>query len=632
MAGLRYSPVHEIVSLIGGKAKAWFSRDPDFHYKRGSPSAAELAMPFRAPVRDLLFTLTDIIGVRQLEGSELFAGFDLDTAAAVLEAAGVMASEVLAPLDQPGDRAGARYENGRVTAAPGFVEAYKAFSEAGWGGLSADPTYGGQGLPKALELAVFEMVSAANMAFGLCPMLTSGAVEAIRTHGDDRQRNLYLPKMISGEWTGAMGLTEPQAGSDLAALTTRAEPDGKGGYRLTGQKIFITWGDHDLTDNVVHLVLARLPDAPAGSRGVSLFLTTKRQVAEDGALGDPNDLRCGGIEHKLGIHASPTCIMLFEGAHAELIGQPNQGLAHMFTMMNAARLNVGMQGVGIAERAYQQALSFAQERRQGRSAWTGEASAPIFDHPDVRRMLVDMKARIEAARALCLVTALSGDLARHGASAEEREAARLREELFTPVAKAWSTDIGVEVASLGVQIHGGMGFIEETGAAQHYRDARIAPIYEGTNGIQALDLAGRKLGLDGGAAVRALVADVQATAQSLAGHAHAAMAPIGRRLEGAVDALEIASDWMTAHRGRPDSMAGATAYLKLTGEVIGGWLLAKGALAAADGRAGDETFAQSRIGLAARYAETVLAQAPGQVAGITAGAAGLEALTAAALG
>ena len=587
-------------------------------------------MTFRAPVRDLMFALTEVVGIDQLGQSPAFADLDRDTLGAVLEAAGSLADDILAPLNHPGDRAGATYQNGKVTAAPGFADAYKAFSEGGWTSLAADPEFGGQGLPKALELAVFEMMHAANMAFSLCPMLTQGAIEAIHAHGTDRQKSLYLPRMIAGEWTGAMNLTEPQSGSDLGTLRTRAEPDGNGGYRLHGQKIFITWGDHDCTDNIVHLVLARLPDAPEGSRGISLFLAPKRLVSDDGTLSDPNDLRPGGIEHKLGIHASPTCIMLFEGARAELIGQPNQGLAHMFTMMNAARLNVGMQGVGIAERAYQQALNFAQERRQGRSVWTGEASAPIFDHPDVRRMLADMKARIEAARAICLVTALSADLARHGATAEAREAARLREELFTPVAKAWSTDVGVEVASLGVQIHGGMGFIEETGAAQHYRDARIAPIYEGTNGIQALDLAGRKLGLGGGAAMRALIDDVRATGQALGGHAQTA--PVGRRLDAAVGALEHANEWMITHRGQADAMAGATPYLKLMGDVIGGWLLAKGALAAAEGRAGDEAFARTRIALAAHFAETVLAQAPGQVAGVTAGAAGLETLTAAALG
>jgi hypothetical protein len=586
-------------------------------------------MTFSAPVRDLAFALTEIVGIDRLAGTAAFADLDRETMKAVLEAAASLADEVLAPLNHSGDRAGATYANGRVTAAPGFAEAYKAFAEGGWTSLAADPEYGGQGLPKALELAVFEMVDAANMAFSLCPILTQGAIEAIHAHGSERQKSIYLPKMISGEWTGAMNLTEPQSGSDLGTLRTRAEPDGQGGYRLHGQKIFITWGDHDCADNIVHLVLARLPDAPEGSRGISLFLAPKVLVGEDGSLGERNDLRPGSIEHKLGIHASPTCVMLFEGARAELIGQPNQGLAHMFTMMNSARLNVGMQGVGIAERAYQQALTFAQERRQGRSIWTGESSATIFDHPDVRRMLVDMKARIEAARAICLMTAVSADLARHAPSEAEREAARLREELLTPIAKGWSTDLGVEAASIGVQIHGGMGFIEETGAAQHYRDARIAPIYEGTNGIQALDLTGRKLSMGDGAAVRALIADLGSAAEAANGQTK--LGSVGRRLSEAVESLQVATAWMTAHRGQADAQAGATPYLKLMGDVVGGWLLAKGAMAAAEGRAGDEAYARSKIALAHRYAETVLAQAPGQVAGITAGAADLEALGATVL-
>jgi alkylation response protein AidB-like acyl-CoA dehydrogenase len=590
-------------------------------------------MTYRAPVRDLMFALTEVVGVGRLLGRGPHADLDADTLAAVLEAGGTLAADVLAPLNQPGDRAGATYQNGKVTAAPGFAGAYKAFSEGGWTSLAADPDYGGQGLPKALELAVFETLHAANMAFSLCPMLTQGAIEAIHAHGTERQKRLFLPRMIAGEWTGAMNLTEPQSGSDLGGLRTRAEPDGEGGYRLTGQKIFITWGDHDCTDNIVHLVLARLPDAPEGSRGISLFLAPKILVGEDGALGSPNALRPGSIEHKLGIHASPTCVMLFEGAKAELIGQPNQGLAHMFTMMNAARLNVGMEGVGIAERAYQQALAFAQDRRQGRSAWTGEALAPIFDHPDIRRMLAGMKARIEAARAICLLTAVSADLAACAETAEERAAAKLREEVLTPIAKAWSTDIGVEVASMGVQIHGGMGFIEETGAAQHYRDARITLIYEGTNGIQAMDLAGRKLGMEGGAGMAALIADIRADAEALTDDgSDARLESIGQRLNFAVDALEAATAWLGERRGQPDALAGATPYLKLAGDVIGGWLVARGALAAAQGRAGDAAYAGAKIGLAGVYASTLLAQAPGQLAGVTAGATTLAELDAAALG
>jgi hypothetical protein len=463
------------------------------------------------------------------------------------------------------------------------------------------------------------------MAFGLCPMLTQAAIEALAQHGTERQKRLVLPKLVSGEWTGTMNLTEPQAGTDLAALTTRAEPDGQGGYRLSGQKIFITWGDHDAADNICHLVLARTPDAPPGVKGISLFLATKRLVKDDGSLGEANDLRPGSIEHKLGIHGSPTCVMLYEGARAELVGELNQGLAHMFVMMNAARLQVGVQGVAIAERAFQQALAFAQERRQGKAVWSGDYPAAIWDHPDVRRTLMLMKAKIEAARAICLTTGVLADVARLADSEPERAAARARQELLTPIAKAWSTDVGVEVASLGVQVHGGMGFIEETGAAQHYRDARIAPIYEGTNGVQALDLAGRKLRTADGAVMRELCAEMLLTAEGLT--EDAALAPVGRRLAGGVAALERATDWMLAHGG-PDSLAAATPFLKLAGDVIGGWLLGRQAMAAAGS---DDPWLQSKGALARIYASQVLAQAPGLAEGLTEGAADLEATSAAAL-
>jgi alkylation response protein AidB-like acyl-CoA dehydrogenase len=576
-------------------------------------------MSFRAPVQELLFTLKSVVGLDRLRATPAFADLDDETLAAVLGAAGEIAENVLAPLNRPGDRTGCVYGDGRVTTPPGFPAAYRAYVEGGWTSLAADPAHGGQGLPKALELAVAEIMHAANMAFSLWPMLTQGAVEALHAHGSERQKALYLPRMVAGEWSGAMNLTEPQSGSDLSTLTTRAEPDGAGGYRLFGQKIYITWGDHDCADNIVHLVLARLPDAPAGSQGISLFLAPKRLVDETGALGDANALRPGGIEHKLGIHASPTCVMLYDGARAELVGEAGKGLAQMFTMMNAARLAVGCEGVGIAERAYQQALSYALERRQGRSAWTGEASAPIFDHPDVRRTLVGMKADIEAARALYLLCAVNADLARHAADAGEREAARLREDLLTPIAKAWATDIGVEVASAGVQVHGGMGYIEETGAAQYYRDARISPIYEGTNGIQAIDLAGRKLAQGGGAAMRDLIGEMRGDA--------AALGPVGAALILAVAALEAATAWMSERRGSADALAGATPYLALAGDVIGGWLLAKGAAAR-----GEPALGKGRAALAAHYAATRLARAPAAVAAITAGADGLAGVTARMLG
>jgi len=435
--------------------------------------------------------------------------------------------------------------------------------------------------------------------------------------------------MVSGEWTGTMNLTEPQSGSDLASITTVATPDGDGGWKITGQKIYITWGDHDVADNIVHLVLARTPDAPPGVKGISLFLAPKILVDEAGTLGEANALRVGGLEHKLGIHGSPTCVMLFEGAKAELVGRLGSGLAHMFTMMNAARLQVGTEGVAIAERAYQQALAFSLERRQGRSAWTGEASAPLFDHPDIRRTLVLMKARVEAARGICLSTAVAADLASHGATESERVAARLREELLTPIAKAWSTDIGVAVASDGVQIHGGMGFIEETGAAQHYRDARIAPIYEGTNGIQAIDLVGRKLALGEGQAIGDLMDDIRDTIDQLKA---AELGLIGTRLEPALNATADATAWLIERRARamPDALSGATAYLKLLGDVVGGWMLAKGALGAAI--EADAAWADSKRALARIYAEAVLSQVPGQVAGVQLGAADLAALTPEVLG
>ena len=468
-------------------------------------------MTFRAPVRDLAFSLKTV-GHDSLI-ARAYPDLDTDTVSAVLEAAGAFASDVLAPLNRGGDTVGAKYANGVVTAAPGFADAYRAFVADGWNSLSADPAHGGQGLSKAMELAVFEMVHAANMAFGLCPMLTQGAIEALAQHGTERQKRLVLPKLVSGEWTGAMCLTEPQAGSDLAALTTMARPDGQGGWLITGQKIFITWGDHDAADNICHLIIARTPDAPPGVKGISLFLASKHLLDADGNLGPRNDFRAGSIEHKLGIHGSPTCVMLYEGARAELVGELGQGLPHMFVMMNAARLQVGVQGVAIAERAFQQALAFSQERKQGRTTW--DAEGMIYGHPDVRRTLMLMKAKTEAARAICLTTGVLSDIARHADSEAERNAAKARAELLTPIAKAWSTDVGVEVASMGVQVHGGMGFIEETGAAQHYRDARIAPIYEGANGIQAIDLVGRKVAGDGGEAMRSLCAELAKTADDL---------------------------------------------------------------------------------------------------------------------
>ncbi|HYE42203.1 MAG TPA: acyl-CoA dehydrogenase [Caulobacteraceae bacterium] len=593
-------------------------------------------MSFRAPVRDLSFSLVEAAGVGRLIETGAFPDFDLETMDAVLGAAGQFADEVLAPLNRSGDQQGARYANGAVTAAPGFADAYRQFAAGGWTSLTAESEHGGQGLPKALELASFETFHAANMAFGLCPMLSMASIEALQQVGTPRQQALYLSKLVSGEWTGAMVLTEPQSGSDLGTLRATAAPNGDGTYSLSGQKIFITWGDHDAADNIVHLVLARLPDAPAGSKGISLFLAPKVLVNEDGSLGARNSFRPVGVEHKLGIHASPTCVMSYEGATAELVGQPNQGLAHMFIMMNAARLAVGVEGVGIAERAFQQALGYALERRQGRSAWTGEASAPIFDHPDVRRMLALGKAKIEAARGICLSTAVAADLARTAASEEDRKRSKAREDLFVPIAKAWSTDMACEVASLGVQVHGGMGFIEETGAAQHYRDARITPIYEGTNGIQAMDLTGRKLSMDGGEAARDLIAEARAVATELEGSADGRLSVTSAALSGAAEAAATATAWLLERKGASptDVLAGASAYLRLMGDMAGGMMLAKGALGAVRRLAageGDAAFLNGKVELLGVYAGAVLPHAAGHAAEVMAGDRALAALTAEAL-
>ena len=592
-------------------------------------------MSYRAPVRDLAFTLEAVAGMADVAATGAFPDYDSDVASAVLEAAGQFSQEVLAPLNRIGDQKGSLYANGAVTAAPGFADAYRQFAAGGWTGLSAPVEAGGQALPKALELAAYETVHAANMAFGLCPMLSLAAIEALEQVGTEEQKAKYLTKLVSGEWTGAMVLTEPGAGSDLGSLITTATPNGDGTYAIHGQKIFITWGDHDATDNIIHLVLARLPDAPKGPKGISLFLAPKFLVKDDGSLGERNAFRPVGVEHKLGIHASPTCVMAYEGARAELVGRPNEGLAHMFVMMNAARLAVGVEGVGIAERAYQHALAYALDRRQGRSVWTGEANAPIFDHPDVRRMLGVMKAKTAAARALCLSTGVAADLARHAETEEARRRWKAREDLFTPIAKAWSTDVGCEVASLGVQVHGGMGFIEETGAAQYYRDARIAPIYEGTNGIQAMDLVGRKLSMDGGEAAKALIVDMKTTLADLSGLY--AGKPV-ERFATAVEAVEDATLWLLDRKADPDAaadvLAAADAYLKLLGDVIGGWMLAKGALAAKarlDAADGDPVWLQGKLDLYELYAANVLGHVSSRLAAVGQGGDLLKRMTVEAL-
>jgi alkylation response protein AidB-like acyl-CoA dehydrogenase len=594
-------------------------------------------MTYRAPVRDLVFALMQAADGDRLIQSGAFPELDADTIEAVIEAAGRFSEEILAPLNWPGDQAGAKLTDDGVVAAPGFKGAYKAFSEGGWHGLGADPHYGGQGLPKALEQACLETVHGANMAFGLCPMLTLAGIEALHEHGTDAQKALYLPKLISGEWSGAMVLTEPQAGSDLGALRATAKPNGDGTYALDGVKIYITWGDHDCADNIVYFVLARLPDAPAGSRGISLFLTSKFEVTPDGTLGQRNGVRAVGLEHKLGIHASPTCVMAFEGARAQLIGRPNEGLSHMFTMMNAARLAVGVEGVGVAEAAWRRAFAYARDRRQGRSALTGEASAPIFDHPDVRKMLGLSKARIEAARGLCLTTAVAGDLARAAPPGEARDRWKRREDLLVPIAKAWSTDMAVEVASIAVQIHGGMGFIEETGAAQYYRDARITPIYEGTNGIQALDLIGRKLTGNAGQSVRELFEDMTPVLDALTAAPDPALNRAAAPLTAAVRAVQDATAWILNRQAAApaDALSGATSYLAALGDAVGGWILAKSALAAkaklTEG-GGDTAWLEGKVALLDLYAGQVLAQTPGKASAAMQGAGVVAALGVGSLG
>ncbi|BEV12554.1 acyl-CoA dehydrogenase [Asticcacaulis sp. DW145] len=581
-------------------------------------------MTYRAPLADLKFSLTAVTGIERLYQSSAYPDFDGDLLDAILDAAGQLSEEVLAPLNRVGDTHGAKLENDKVIVAPGFAEAVSAFAEGGWAGLGAPVEHGGQAMPKALEMAAYEMFHAANMAFALYPTLSQAAIEALHHHGTERQKALYLPHLTGGEWSGTMNLTEPQAGSDLALLTSQAVPDGDA-YRLTGQKIYITWGDHETRDNILHLVLARLPGAPEGTRGISLFLCPKYLVNDDGSLGERNALRAVGLEHKLGIHASPTCVMAFEGAKAELVGQPHQGLMAMFTMMNAARLAVGVQGVGIAERAYQQALAYARDRRQGNSILTGEKKAPIFDHPDVRLMLALSRAKIEAARGLCLLTAMAADDYRLNADARVKR----REDFLVPVAKAWATDIGVEVASTGVQVHGGMGFIEETGAAQHYRDARIAPIYEGTNGIQAGDLVGRKLGDDAASAIE-LKEDIQSYIQNNSLNDNFKKSV--EALEAALTAFEAASLWLVAQKkARPaDVQAGATAYLKLTGDVVGGYVLLRGAVAATarlEANEGDPAWLRAKVELWKLYAAHILSHAQALQTAITAGAGSLEALS-----
>jgi acyl-CoA dehydrogenase len=586
-------------------------------------------MPYRSPVADILFSLRAVADLPGMIEHGLAGDLDWDAVSSIVAEAGRFAQEEIAPLNRAGDLAGAVYENGVVTAAPGFADVYRRWAEAGWNGVSAPAEFGGMGLAHIVNVACTEVWNGASMAFALCPLLTEGAVHALQAFGSRELLDVYLSPMISGRWTGTMNLTEPQAGSDLNAVRTRAERAGDGSYRLFGQKIFITYGEHDMAENIVHLVLARLPGAPAGTRGLSLFLAPKFLVNADRSIGERNDLRCAGIEHKLGIHGSPTCVMAYgdnEGARAWLIGEENRGLNAMFVMMNAARLAVGTQGVAIADRAYQQALTYARERRQGRAAKGGQAMSPIIEHPDVQRMLMTMKANVHAARGICHLTGVSLDLASHAHSEADRTAAANRAALLTPIAKAFSTDIGDETTSIGVQVHGGMGYVEETGAAQHLRDSRIAAIYEGANGIHAIDLVQRKLPLAGGETVKREIEGIREVASAVAGRGGAGFGATAERLAEATDALEESTrlmvDWLA--RDQHAALAGASQYLRLFGLALGGACLAKAGLAAeALAESGDKNEL-GRVGLARFFAEKLATAAPGLARSIASGGAPLE--------
>jgi alkylation response protein AidB-like acyl-CoA dehydrogenase len=582
---------------------------------------------YMAPLRDMRFVMTELAGLGDLSALPGFDEVTPELTEAVLDEAARLATEVLAPLNKSGDEQGARLTQDGVVAADGFAKAYRQFVAGGWSGLSGDPEFGGQGLPELLQAATVEMWNSSNMAFALCPLLTAGATEALRQHGSAALKERYLPNLVSGAWTGTMNLTEPQAGSDLAAVRTKAVPEGDH-YRLSGQKIFITWGDHDMTDNVIHLVLARTPDAPEGVRGISLFVVPKFLLNADGSIGPRNDVHCASLEHKLGIHASPTCVMSFgdqDGAIGYLVGQENKGLAHMFTMMNEARQKVGIQGLAMAERAYQQAREYAKERVQGRLAAGRSAGAvAIIHHPDVRRMLLTMKSQVEAMRAFAYVMAADMDRAHRDADADERARRQARVDLLIPVLKGWCTELGVEVASTGVQVHGGMGYIEETGACQFLRDARIAPIYEGTTGIQAADLVGRKLAADQGAAMRELLAGMRESALELARSTDPQVTAIGMAFAASIEALDAATAWMLqALASQPDAaLASSVDYLMLTGYVCGGWQMGRAALAAAREIAAnqDPDFHRAKLATAGFYADKVLPKANALVETIRSGA------------
>jgi alkylation response protein AidB-like acyl-CoA dehydrogenase len=590
-------------------------------------------MAYTAPLKDMLFNLrhlAQIDEVAQLPGFE-DAGFD--TAQAVLEEAARFNQDVIAPLNEAGDRNPSSWNDGVVTTTPGFKSAFQQFAAGGWQGLQHPADFGGQGLPKTIGAACVEMLNAANLSFALCPLLTDGAIEALLTAGSDALKATYLEKLVSGAWTGTMNLTEPQAGSDLALVRTRAEPQPDGRYKLFGTKIFITYGEHDMADNIVHLVLARVQGAPEGVKGISLFVAPKFLVNADGSLGARNDVRCVSIEHKLGIKASPTAVLQFgdagEGAIGELVGEENRGLEYMFIMMNAARYAVGVQGIAVADSAYQKAAAFAKERVQSRPVDGSVAgSAAIVHHPDVRRMLMTMRALTEGCRTMASVAAAAYDAAHHHPDAETRAQNQAFYEFMVPLVKGFSTEMSLEVTSLGVQVHGGMGFIEETGAAQFYRDARILPIYEGTTAIQANDLVGRKTARDGGRSAKAIAAQIEATEVALAHSGSSAAKVVARRLGAARTAfLEVVDFIAGASKSDPNAVyAGSVPYLLLSGNLVAGWQLARGLLAAEQHLAEDPAFMQAKIATAQFYAEHILTRVPGQRDAIVDGAASVTAL------
>jgi len=608
----------------------------------GAGTVTGMSDDYRAPLTDMRFVLEHVTDLAALAALPGFEHADPATVAGILEESGRFFAEQFAPLNRVGDlQHSRRQDDGSVTTPDGFAKAYRRYVDAGWPAVPFPPEYGGGGFPWLVGVAMQEVLTAANMAFSLCPLLTQGAIDMLLHHGSEEQRETYLPKMVAGEWAGTMNLTEPQAGSDVGAVTTKAHPQGDGTWRLTGQKIFITYGEHDLADNIIHLVLARVPDAPPGTKGISCFIVPKLLVNDDGSLGERNSLECVSLEEKMGIHASPTCAMAYDDAVGYLIGEPNEGMGYMFTMMNTARLSVGIEGLAVGERAYQQAVAYANERVQGRPVGRQQdgrvlrdgAAATIVGHPDVRRMLLTMRAHIEALRGIAYVNAEAIDLARLHPDEAVRQARQELADILTPITKGWGTDLGVELASLAVQVHGGMGFIEETGVAQHYRDIRIAPIYEGTNGIQAIDLVGRKLGLRDGAAIADFLALIEATAAE-ATAAGGAMDELGTRLSAAAGTLREAVHWLRQN-GLADpsnALAGATPFLRMAGLVTGGWILTRSAIAAtALGEAGDPTFdaefCTQKLVTARFYATQLLPQAAGLLGAVTAGADDLYAAT-----